>query len=94
MLASKNPQQLLSLEFKVVHMLKLKKRLIYASNTSFCLTVYSKFWIQGLRQYLDNRPFAYHEEMQAFLYDEYDVFVSVSTITRSLQWAQISRKKV
>jgi len=32
--------------------------------------------------------------MQAFIYDEYGIVVSISTISRALKRAKISRKKV
>ena len=50
--------------------------------------------MQGLYEFLQEQPFAYLDEMQAFIYDEYDMVVSVSTISRALKRAKISRKKV
>ena len=49
---------------------------------------------QDLREFLSKKPFVYHDEMQSFLFDEYDIQVSLTTLSRELSKARISRKKV
>jgi len=49
---------------------------------------------QDLREFLSKKPFAYRDEMQSFLFDEYDIQVSLTTLSRELKNARISRKKV
>ena len=49
---------------------------------------------KGLHKFLKEQPFAYRDEMQAFIYDEYNIVVSISTISRALKRSKISRKKV
>lgn len=45
-----------------------------------------------LLQYLDERPWAYHDEMAQFLEDEFDLECSNSTISRFLLRARVSNK--
>ena len=49
---------------------------------------------QDLREFLSKKPFAYCDEMQSFLFDEYNMQVSLTTLSRELSKARISRKKV
>jgi hypothetical protein len=50
--------------------------------------------MKGLQEYLQEQPFAYRDEMVAFLYDEYNISTSVSAVGKALKRAKISRKKV
>jgi transposase len=50
--------------------------------------------IQKLFEFIEDRPTAYLDEMQDFLYDEFDLEVSIQTIHRILQKAHWSRKAV
>ena len=67
------------------HVLNQKNIDIY----SFKLTL-----TQDLREFLSKKPFVYHDEMQSFLFDEYDIQVNLTTLSRELSKARISRKKV
>jgi hypothetical protein len=49
---------------------------------------------KGLREYLDNKPLAYIDEMIYFIWDEYDIMVSESAIKRCLKRIKWSRKVV
>ena len=49
---------------------------------------------QSLRGFIEENPFSYRFEMVDFLAEEYDVNVSVDTISRILKKESISRKKV
>jgi len=51
-------------------------------------------FMKGLREYLQEQSFSYHDEMVAFLYDEYNISTSLSVVGRALKRAKISRKKV
>src|SRR5579871_6566773 len=44
--------------------------------------------------FLDDQPTAYLDEMQQFLYDEYELEASIATISRTLKRAKWSRKAV
>lgn len=46
----------------------------------------------GLRVYLEDRPWAYQDEMQLYLYDDWGVAVDRSTISRLLKSMGITRK--
>ena len=46
----------------------------------------------GLRAYLKNRPWAYQDEMQLYLYDNWGIVVDQSTVSRLLKSMNISRK--
>ena len=48
--------------------------------------------LDGLEEYLKGRPGAYLEEMQAYLYDEFDVECHISTVWRALEKLSFSRK--
>ena len=50
--------------------------------------------MKGLQEYLQEQPFAYRDEMVAFLYDEYNISTSFSAIGRAIKRAKISRKQV
>jgi len=50
--------------------------------------------LKGLHEFLKEKPFAYLDEMVAFICDEYNVQVHESTMCRILKRAKISRKKV
>ena len=46
----------------------------------------------GLRAYLKDRPWAYQDEMQLYLYDDWGIVVDQSTVSRVLKSMDISRK--
>jgi transposase len=48
--------------------------------------------LDGLKQYLAGRPHAYLEEMKDWLYDQYDIETTLSTVYRALIKLQYSRK--
>ena len=48
---------------------------------------------KGLHEFLLSKPWAYQEEMQQFLYDDFEIWVDVSTISRVLLREKISRKR-
>jgi transposase len=48
--------------------------------------------LEGLAEYLVDRPSAYLEEMQQFLYEEFDVECHISTVWRALEKLNYSRK--
>lgn len=48
--------------------------------------------IEGLAEYLKGRPSAYLDEMQLFLYEDYDVIASLPTVWRALMKLNYSRK--
>lgn len=48
--------------------------------------------LDSLAEYLKGRPHAYLEEMQDFLYDEFDIEASISTVWRALEKLQYTRK--
>ena len=50
--------------------------------------------LQRLLKFLEDDPTAYLDEMQQFLYDEYELEVSAATISRTLKEAKWSRKAV
>ena len=50
--------------------------------------------LQRLLEFLEDDPTAYLDEMQQFLYDEYELEVSAATISRTLKEAKWSRKAV
>jgi len=50
--------------------------------------------LQRLLDFVEDEPTAYLDEMQQFLYDEYELEVSISTISRVLKNAKWSRKAV
>ena len=50
--------------------------------------------LKGVIEFLKEQPFAYLDEMVAFIYDEYNVQVHETTVWRALKRAKISRKKV
>src|SRR5437773_600327 len=49
---------------------------------------------KGLHEFLLSKPWAYQDEMQQFLYDDFQIWVDVSTISRVLFREKISPKKV
>ena len=48
---------------------------------------------KGLHEFLLSKPWAYQEEMQQFLYDDFEIWVDVSTISPVLLQEKISRKR-
>ena len=50
--------------------------------------------LKGVIEFLKEQPFAYLDEMVAFIYDEYNVQVHETTVWRALKRAKISCKKV
>jgi len=50
--------------------------------------------LQQLLDFLEDDPTAYLDEMQQFLYDEYELETSIATISRILKNAKWSRKSV
>lgn len=48
---------------------------------------------QNLRLYLDDNPTAYFDEIQWYLYDEYEKVVSNATLSRVLKELDWTRKK-
>src|SRR5438046_3155946 len=48
---------------------------------------------KGLHEFLLSKPWAYQDEMQQFLYDDFEIWVDVSTISRVLLREKISRKR-
>ena len=48
--------------------------------------------LQRLLDFLEDDPTAYLDEMQQFLYDEYELETSIATISRTLKRAKWSRK--
>jgi transposase len=48
--------------------------------------------LEALEAYLDGRPSAYLDEMQQFLYDDFDIDCSLPTVWRALQKLHFSRK--
>jgi len=49
---------------------------------------------KGLHKFLLSKVWAYQDEMQQFLYDDFQIWVDVSTISRVLFRENISRKNV
>jgi len=47
-----------------------------------------------LRAFIEESPHVYRDEMVDFIAEEFDIDVSVITISRTLQKEKISRKKV
>jgi transposase len=47
---------------------------------------------EGLQAYLKGKPSAYLEEMRDFLYDEYDITITASSVYRELEKLRWSRK--
>ena len=47
-----------------------------------------------MRAFIEESPHVYREEMVDFIAEEFDIDVSVITISRTLQKERISRKKV
>src|SRR5438046_7724377 len=69
-----------------------QKNVDVCSNSSICsfrLTL-----TQDLREFLSKKLFAYHDEMQSFLFDEYDIQVNLIILNRELSKTRISRKKI
>jgi hypothetical protein len=52
------------------------------------------FLIKDLRTFLNERPSAYLDEMAWFIWDEYEVIATESTISRELKKMNWSRKAV
>jgi hypothetical protein len=50
--------------------------------------------LQRLLDFLEDDPTAYLNEMQQFLYNEYELKTSIATISRILKHAKWSRKAV
>ena len=50
--------------------------------------------LQRLLDFLEDDPTAYLDEMQQFLYDEYELETTIATISRTLKRAKWSRKSV
>ena len=48
--------------------------------------------LEALEEYLQGRPGAYLDEMQQFLYEEFDVECHISTVWRALEKLSFSRK--
>ena len=46
----------------------------------------------GLRIFIEDKPWAYQEEMQYFLLDEFDIWMNQSTISRARKRMKINRK--
>jgi len=49
---------------------------------------------KGLHEFLLSKPWAYQDEMQQFLYDDFEIWVDVSTISRVLLRGENIAKKV
>ena len=47
-----------------------------------------------MRTFIEESPHVYREEMADFIAEEFDIDVSIVTISRTLQKERISRKKV
>jgi len=71
-----------------------QKNVDVSSNSLFDMCSFRLTLAQDLREFLSKKPFAYRDEMQSFLFDEYDIQVSLTTLSRELKNARISRKKV
>jgi len=50
--------------------------------------------MQKLLEFLKDQPTAYLDEMQTFLFDEFDALLSLISIYRALERARWSRKVV
>ena len=50
--------------------------------------------MQRLLDFLKDQPTAYLDEMQTFLFNEFDIQVSTATVCRTLERASWSRKAV
>jgi arginine repressor len=50
--------------------------------------------VKALRRFLNEEPHSYRDEMVDFIEENFDIVVSLSTISRALAAAKISRKKV
>ena len=48
----------------------------------------------GLKVFLEHKPWAYLDEMQYYLFDDWGVYCDVSTISRALKKHKISRKVI
>jgi len=60
------------------------------SSTIAQMNVYSFLKKKGLYEFLKEQLFAYRDKVQSFIYDEYNIAVSVSTISRARNSAKIS----
>src|SRR5205814_10405173 len=47
---------------------------------------------KGLYEFLLSKPWAYQDEMQQFLYDDFEIWVDVSTISRVLLRENIAKR--
>ena len=50
--------------------------------------------MKKLQEYFQEQSFAYRDEMIIFLYDEYNISTSFSTIERAIKRAKISHKQI
>ena len=50
--------------------------------------------MKKLQEYFQEQSFVYRDEMITFLYDEYNISISVSTVEKALKRAKISHKKI
>ena len=48
---------------------------------------------KGLHEFLLSKPWAYQDEMQQFLYDDFEIWVDVSTISQVLLREKLSVKR-
>ena len=67
---------------------------MYVSIPLFDVYSFRLTLTQDLREFLSKKLFAYHDEMQLFLFDEYDIQVNLTTLSRELNKTRISRKKI
>jgi transposase len=49
--------------------------------------------VKGMRDFLDEYPGAFQDEIAQFLYDEYDIICTQSTVSRCLRKHKITRKR-
>ena len=68
--------------------------LMYIPIPLFDICSFRSTLTQDLREFLSKKLFVYYDEMQSFLFDEYDIQVSLIILNRELSKARISRKKV
>lgn len=48
----------------------------------------------ALRRFLELKPWSYLDEMQYFLFDEFDIYTSPQTVSNTLKSMKISRKNL
>ena len=83
-----------SLAYKIVHMFWTKRMLMYVPIPLFDVCSFRLTLTQDLREFLSKKPFIYHDEMQSFLFDEYNIQVNLITLNQELSKTRISRKKI